>query len=63
MGARGVEVLGNGVGLVVVAIPVMWFLASAKIRLADQIGSHALRAVNDNLRLADHQPNLTLGAR
>jgi membrane protein implicated in regulation of membrane protease activity len=28
---------------VVLAIPVMWFLASAKIRLADQIGSRALR--------------------
>ena len=33
-----------GLVLAIVAIPIMWFLAKAKIRLADQIGSRALRA-------------------
>ena len=30
--------------MVVLLMPVMWYLASAKIRIADQIGSQALRA-------------------
>ena len=33
-----------GFVVVVLAIPVMWWLARAKIRVADQIGSRALRA-------------------
>jgi len=33
-----------GFVLAVIAIPVMWWLARAKIRVADQIGSRALRA-------------------
>jgi divalent metal cation (Fe/Co/Zn/Cd) transporter len=33
-----------GFVLAVIAIPVMWWLAKAKIRVADQIGSRALRA-------------------
>jgi divalent metal cation (Fe/Co/Zn/Cd) transporter len=37
------EFSATGLALVVLAIPIMWFLASAKIRLADQIGSQALR--------------------
>ena len=41
---EGQEFSATGLALVVLAIPVMWFLASAKIRLADQIGSQALRA-------------------
>jgi divalent metal cation (Fe/Co/Zn/Cd) transporter len=41
---EGQEFSVTGLALVVLAIPVMWFLASAKIRLADQIGSQALRA-------------------
>jgi divalent metal cation (Fe/Co/Zn/Cd) transporter len=30
--------------LAVLAIPIMWWLAKAKMRVADQIGSRALRA-------------------
>jgi len=41
---EGQEFSATGLALVVLAMPVMWFLASAKIRLADQIGSQALRA-------------------
>ena len=33
-----------GLAIAVLAIPVMWWLARAKIRVADQIGSRALRA-------------------
>jgi divalent metal cation (Fe/Co/Zn/Cd) transporter len=33
-----------GLVLAIVAIPIMWFLAKAKIRIADRIGSRALRA-------------------
>ncbi len=33
-----------GLILTVVAIPVMWWLAKEKIRVAEQIGSRALRA-------------------
>ena len=52
---EGQEFSATGLALVVLAIPVMWFLASAKIRLADQIGSQALRADAiefDRLRLS-----------
>jgi divalent metal cation (Fe/Co/Zn/Cd) transporter len=41
---EGQEFSATGLALVILAIPVMWFLASAKIRLADQIESQALRA-------------------
>jgi divalent metal cation (Fe/Co/Zn/Cd) transporter len=41
---EGQEFSATGLALVVLAMPVMWFLASAKIRLADQIGSQAPRA-------------------
>ena len=34
----------SGLALALLAIPVMWWLARAKIRVADQIGSRALRA-------------------
>ena len=41
---EGQEFSATGLALVVLAIPVMWFLAKAKMRVADQIGSRALRA-------------------
>ena len=41
---RGQEFSTPGLVLAVLAIPVMWWLARAKIRVADQIGSRALRA-------------------
>jgi divalent metal cation (Fe/Co/Zn/Cd) transporter len=40
----GQEFSTPGFVLAVIAIPVMWWLAKAKIRVADQIGSRALRA-------------------
>jgi divalent metal cation (Fe/Co/Zn/Cd) transporter len=41
---EGQEFSIPGLILDVVAIPVMWWLARAKMRVADQIGSHAFRA-------------------
>ena len=41
---EGQEFSTPGLILAVVAIPVMWWLARAKMRVADQIGSLALRA-------------------
>ena len=41
---EGQESSATGFALVVLAMPIMWFRASAKIRIADQIGSQALRA-------------------
>jgi divalent metal cation (Fe/Co/Zn/Cd) transporter len=41
---EGQEFSAAGLILALVAIPIMWFLAKAKIRVADQIGSRALRA-------------------
>lgn len=41
---EGQEFSATGLALVVLAIPVMWFLAKAKMRVADRIGSTALRA-------------------
>jgi divalent metal cation (Fe/Co/Zn/Cd) transporter len=41
---EGQEFSAPGLVLAVLAIPVMWWLARAKIRIADQIGSRALRA-------------------
>ena len=41
---EGQEFLTPGLVLAILAIPVMWWLARAKIRVADQIGSRALRA-------------------
>ena len=41
---EGQEFSTPGLVLAVLAIPVMWWLAKAKIRIADQIGSRALRA-------------------
>jgi divalent metal cation (Fe/Co/Zn/Cd) transporter len=41
---QGQEFSTPGLILAVLAIPVMWWLARAKIRVADQIGSRALRA-------------------
>jgi divalent metal cation (Fe/Co/Zn/Cd) transporter len=41
---EGQEFSTPGLILAVVAIPVMWWLARAKMRVADQIGSRALRA-------------------
>jgi divalent metal cation (Fe/Co/Zn/Cd) transporter len=41
---EGQEFSTLGLAIAVLAIPVMWWLASAKIRVADQIGSRALRA-------------------
>src|SRR6516225_10621812 len=41
---QGQEFSTPGLILAVVAIPVMWWLARAKMRVADQIGSLALRA-------------------
>lgn len=41
---QGQEFSAPGLVLTVLAIPIMWWLATAKIRTADQIGSRALRA-------------------
>jgi divalent metal cation (Fe/Co/Zn/Cd) transporter len=41
---RGQEFSNSGFVLAVLAIPIMWWLSQAKIRVADQIGSRALRA-------------------
>ena len=41
---EGQEFSTPGLVLTVLAMPVMWWLATAKIRIADQIGSRALRA-------------------
>lgn len=41
---KGQQFSMPGLVLAVLAIPVMWWLATAKIRVADQIGSRALRA-------------------
>jgi divalent metal cation (Fe/Co/Zn/Cd) transporter len=41
---EGQEFSAPGLVLAVLAIPVMWWLARAKIRIADQIGSRSLRA-------------------
>jgi divalent metal cation (Fe/Co/Zn/Cd) transporter len=41
---EGQEFSAPGLLLAVLAIPVMWWLARAKIRIADQIGSRSLRA-------------------
>src|SRR5215469_9138229 len=41
---RGQEFSTPGLAIAVLAIPVMWRLANAKMRIADQIGSRALRA-------------------
>src|ERR1700730_12822718 len=41
---EGQEFSTPGLVLAVLAIPVMWWLAKGKMRVADQIGSRALRA-------------------
>lgn len=41
---EGQEFSTPGLMLAILAIPIMWWLARAKIRIADQIGSRALRA-------------------
>jgi divalent metal cation (Fe/Co/Zn/Cd) transporter len=41
---EGQEFSAPGFILTILAIPIMWFLARAKMRVADQIGSRALRA-------------------
>lgn len=41
---EGQEFSTPGLVLAVLAIPIMWWLAKAKMRVADQIGSRALRA-------------------
>jgi divalent metal cation (Fe/Co/Zn/Cd) transporter len=41
---EGQEFSTPGLVLALLAIPVMWFLAKAKMKVADQIGSRALRA-------------------
>jgi divalent metal cation (Fe/Co/Zn/Cd) transporter len=41
---EGQEFSPPGLVLTVLAVPVMWWLARAKMRVADQIGSRALRA-------------------
>ena len=41
---EGQEFSTSGLALAVLAIPVMWWLARAKMRVADQLGSRALRA-------------------
>ena len=41
---EGQQFSAPGLDLAVLAIPVMWWLARAKMRIADQIGSHALQA-------------------
>ena len=40
----GQEFSSVGLALTILAIPIMWFLAKAKLRVADQINSRALRA-------------------
>ena len=52
---KGQEFSKPGLVLAVLAIPVMWWLAKAKLRVADQIGSRSLRADAvefDHLRLS-----------
>ena len=44
MDARGQEFSTPGLALALLAIKVMWLLARAKMRLADELGSRALRA-------------------
>ena len=54
-----------GLALALLAIPVVWLLARAKMRLADELGSRALRADRrvDNLRvLIRHRRNRAAGA-
>ena len=41
---RGQELSTPGFAIAMLAMPVMWWLANAKKRIADQIGSWALRA-------------------
>ena len=41
---EGQEFSAPGLVLAMVTIPLMWLLARAKIRIAEQIGSRALRA-------------------
>lgn len=41
---QGQQFSTPGLALTMLAIPIMWWLANAKIRVADQIGSRALRA-------------------
>ena len=41
---EGQEFSTPGLVLTILAIPVMWWLARAKMRVADQLGSRALRA-------------------
>ena len=41
---EGQEFSASGLALAVLAIPLMWWLARAKMRVADQLGSRALRA-------------------
>ena len=41
---EGQEFSTPGLILAALAIPIMWWLARAKMRVADQIGSKALRA-------------------
>jgi len=41
---EGQEFSGPGFVLALLAMPIMYFLATAKMRIADQIGSRALRA-------------------
>lgn len=41
---EGQEFSPSGFILTILAIPIMWFLAKAKMRVAEQIGSRALRA-------------------
>jgi divalent metal cation (Fe/Co/Zn/Cd) transporter len=41
---KGQELSTPGLIITVLAIPVMWWLVQAKMRVADRIGSRALRA-------------------
>lgn len=41
---RGAEFSGAGLALTVAAIPIMYFLARAKLKVADALGSRAMRA-------------------
>ena len=41
---EGQEFSTSGLAIAVLAIPIMWWLARAKMRVASQIGSRALRA-------------------
>jgi divalent metal cation (Fe/Co/Zn/Cd) transporter len=41
---EGQEFFASGLVLMILAIPIMWWLARAKVRIADQIDSPALRA-------------------